>query len=322
LGEIAHIGAGVSYLQKLDMRPNEEHPPLAKVLAALPLVFHGVHADYSQVSWTFSGNGFFKQFFREWIFGHWLITRWNEPLQTVFWARQPMLFLTLVVGVILFVHGRRLGDPWGGLLCLCAYATMPAMLAFGPLVLTDIAITLFVTLTLWTFANMWRSPTRVTILQFGLALGGASLSKFSAGLLFFCFPAFILSLHWRPVPGQPTDKAELRAWRRLRWWSLSKGVLFAALVVYVVYLFSRGTSQPTDSNLDWNHGLLDVHNFVRQRSLRRVLIDEYGFSHPTVYVPEAQFWNCQEAAPENGGKWAIVSANLIQESHNCVWLLR
>ena len=33
--EMAHIGAGVSYLQKLDMRMNEEHPPLAKVLAAL-----------------------------------------------------------------------------------------------------------------------------------------------------------------------------------------------------------------------------------------------------------------------------------------------
>jgi hypothetical protein len=30
--EIAHIGAGVSYLQKLDMRMNPEHPPLAKVL--------------------------------------------------------------------------------------------------------------------------------------------------------------------------------------------------------------------------------------------------------------------------------------------------
>ena len=34
--EVAHLGAGVSYLQKLDMRMNIEHPPLGKVLAALP----------------------------------------------------------------------------------------------------------------------------------------------------------------------------------------------------------------------------------------------------------------------------------------------
>ena len=28
IDEVAHIGAGVSYLQKLDLRFNEEHPPL------------------------------------------------------------------------------------------------------------------------------------------------------------------------------------------------------------------------------------------------------------------------------------------------------
>jgi 4-amino-4-deoxy-L-arabinose transferase-like glycosyltransferase len=516
--EMAHIGAGVSYLQKLDMRMNEEHPPLAKVLAAVPLVIRGVHADYSHVSWTFSGSGMFKQFLGEWIFGHWLITRWNDPIATVFWARQAMLFLTLVLGIVLFLYGSRLGDKWGGLLCLCVFATMPVMLAFGPLVLTDIAITLFAVLTLWAFASMWRSPSRGTVLRFGLAFGGALLSKFSAGLLFFCFVAFILSLRWRPAPEQPRDKAELRAWRRLRWRSLTKGVLVAALVVYAVYfvlswneptdslgilghnaaalllrralmppwIYLRGlaifafTAKPpsyilgrwyphgvwfyfpvlfllksslafllllvlalavglvakfrpvrlavipegmelhwravwifllvftgacilsrfqfsirhfsvslallilllaplpralnqlrsagwpgaragvwltvalalasvvtavraypyylpflnslsggrpgyllvADSNLDWNQGLLAAESFVRQRGLTHVLIDAYGFSDPTVYVPEGQFWNCQEAVPKDGGQWAIVSVNLIQESHNCIWLMQ
>ena len=245
IDEVAHLGAGVSYLQKLDMRMNEEHPPLAKALAAVPLVVRGVHADYSHVSWTFSA-GLFKQFFGEWVFGHWVIARWNDPIATVFWARLPMLFLTLVLGIVLFAYGSRLGDPWGGLLCLCAYATMPVMLAFGPLVLTDMAITLFAVLTVWAFASMWRSPSRGTALRFGLALGGALLSKFSAGLLFFCFAAFILSLRWRPAPEQPADKAELRAWRRIRWWSLTKGILFGALVVYAVY-FVLSWNEPTDS---------------------------------------------------------------------------
>jgi len=63
--EVAHIGAGREHLQKLDMRMNEEHPPLAKVLAAVPLVIRGVHADYSHVSWTFSGSGIFKQMLGE-----------------------------------------------------------------------------------------------------------------------------------------------------------------------------------------------------------------------------------------------------------------
>lgn len=515
--EVAHIGAGVSYLQRLDMRLNEEHPPLAKALAALPLVFRGIHADYSTASWTFSGSGFFKQVLGEWVFGDWLISRWNEPLSTVFWARQPMLLLTLALGVLLFLYGRRLGDEWGGLLCLCVYATMPVMLTFGPLVLTDMAITLFAVLTLWTFANMWKSPSHRTILWFGLAFGGALLSKFSSGLLFFCFPAFILSLRWRPLPQQPQDKAELKAWRRLRRRSLFKGVVLAALVVYAVYfvlswneptdsmsflghnmasLFLRrllmppciylrglvlfaligkppafilGHSYPhgvwfyfpllfllksslafllllvlalavglmarsrsprlvlipegmelhwravwvflaiftaacifspdqftirhfsisiallilllaplpralkllrrsgwaparavawctlvlalastatavraypyylpflnslsagrpaydlvADSNLDWNQGLLDTEDFVRQHGLTRVLVDAYGFSDTTIYVPQAEFWNCQEAKPHDGGQWAVVSADFIRESHNCIWLL-
>jgi 4-amino-4-deoxy-L-arabinose transferase-like glycosyltransferase len=517
IDEVAHIGAGVSYLQKLDMRMNEEHPPLAKALAAVPLVVRGVHADYSHVSWTFSA-GLFKQFFGEWVFGHWVIARWNDPIATVFWARLPMLFLTLVLGIVLFACGSRLGDPWGGLLCLCTYATMPVMLAFGPLVLTDMAITLFAVLTVWAFASMWRSPSRGTVLRFGLALSGALLSKFSAGLLFFCFAAFILSLRWHPAPEQPADKAEVRAWRRIRWWSLTKGILFAALVVYAVYFvlswneptdslsllghnaaalllrrvlmppwiylrglalfaitgkppaFILGHSYPhgvwfyfpvlfllksplafllllllalmvslvaklrlvqlavvpkglelhwravwvslavftgacilsrmqfsirhfsvplvllvlllaplprtleslrrsawpaaralvwltvalalasvvtavrayphylpflnslsagrpgyalvSDSNLDWNQALPEVEDFVQQHGLKRVLLDEYGFSEPGMYVPESQFWNCQQPASEDGGQWAVVSANLIEDGHNCPWLLR
>src|SRR5947209_5814081 len=182
--EAAHVGAGVSYLQKLDYRMNEEHPPLAKVLAAIPLVLRGVHADYSHTSWTFSA-GFFHQYLGEWVFGHALITQWNDPYTTMFWARVPMLLLTLVLGWVLYAYGTRLGDQWGGLLCLLTYATMPAFLVFGPLVLTDTVVTLFSVLTLWTFADMWQVPERTTVVKFGLALGGALLSKFSAGLLFF-----------------------------------------------------------------------------------------------------------------------------------------
>ena len=45
--EVAHIGAGLSYVQKLDLRFNDEHPPLAKILTGLSLAMRGVRADYS-----------------------------------------------------------------------------------------------------------------------------------------------------------------------------------------------------------------------------------------------------------------------------------
>src|SRR5207253_3824859 len=118
----------------------------------------------------------------------------------IFWARMPMLLITLLLGWLIYIYGTKLGNAWGGLLCLCFYATMPTFLTFGPLVLTDIVFTFFALLTLWTFADMWRSPEQNTVVKFGLALGGAILSKFSAGLLFFCFVAFVLSLRLWKLP--------------------------------------------------------------------------------------------------------------------------
>jgi hypothetical protein len=118
--EVAHIGAGVSYLQKLDMRMNLEHPPLAKVFAAIPLVFSEVRADYSHPSWSISNHGV-GGMLGEWSRGHFLALRWNNPGSTVLWARVPMLLLTLVLGVLVYRFASELGGPWGGLLCVVAY---------------------------------------------------------------------------------------------------------------------------------------------------------------------------------------------------------
>src|ERR1700689_4882765 len=191
IDEVAHIGAGVSYLQKLDMRMNEEHPPLAKVLAAIPLVLRGAHADYSHLSWTFS-NKLFNQLLGEWVFGDWFLMRWNDPYSTMLWARAPMLLMTLLLGFILYIYGSQLGNAWGGLLCLSPFVTMPAFITFGPLVITDIAVTLFWVLTVWQLPNMWNSPSRGTVVKFGLVLAGGFLCKVSSGLFFFLFIAFAL----------------------------------------------------------------------------------------------------------------------------------
>jgi hypothetical protein len=518
IDEVAHTAAGVSYLQKLDMRMNEEHPPLAKVVAALPLVLRGAHADYSHVSWTIS-NKMFAQYLAEWVFGHWFLMKWNDPHSTIFWARMAMLTMTLVLGAVLFVFGSRLGGPWGGLLSLSAFVTMPMFLAFGPLVITDVAIALFWLLTVWQLPKLWQSPRRGDVVRFGLALAGALLSKFSAGLLFFVFVAFALSLRFKPLPEQPVEKIELRKWRRRGWRNVFVGTMWAAFFVYVVYLvlswnqpsssfdviphfstslvlrrllmppwvylrglmgfaFSAG-SRPTfilghayshgvwfyfpvlfflksqlafllllalaivlallakrvaprqavipaglqmqwrslwvslvvfvavcmvnrldisirhfsialalmclllaplpralellretrpqfaslakwiavalaaislisvmraypnyipylnslsmgrpgyvlvnDSNLDWNQALPEVEKFVQRQGLKQILLDEYGFSEPAAYLPEAKQWNCQQPGPSDGGEWAAVSANFMMDSGNCIWLMQ
>jgi hypothetical protein len=264
IDEVAHIGAGVSYLQKLDLRMNPEHPPLAKLLAALPLVLRGVHADYSHLSWTFSGGNVFNQFLGEWVFGDWLIMRWNDPYSVVGWARVPMICVMLLLGLTLYILGSRLGGTWGGLLCLCVYVSMPAFLAFGPLVITDVLIGLFWVLAVWQLPEMWRSPSRLGVIKVALILAGAFLTKFSSGLLFLVFIALVLSLRWKGVSEQPTDKLARRRWRRHVWLNLIKATMWAALFVYVFY-FVLSLHQSTDTfNI--------IPHFPASTLLRRLLM--------------------------------------------------
>jgi hypothetical protein len=520
IDEVAHIGAGVTYLQKLDLRFNEEHPPLPKVLAALPLVLRGTHADYSHISWTFS-ESFIPAFVGQWIFGQWLLTKWNDPASILPWARAPMLLLTLLLGWAVFAYARRLGGNWAGLLCLSVFVSTSTFIAFGPLAITDLPITLFSVLTLWTFAAVWQNPIRKNIGLFSLCLAGALLSKFTASILFFAFVAFALSIRWRAVSALPATKPEARAWRRARWRATVKGILGAAVVVYLFYfifsihqstdalnrlghsaatepfrrlvmpawLYLRGMllvlvtgSRPTfilghsyphgvwfyfpvvfllkshpaflallalaaalgltlkkklreqpdaqmipdnfaihwrvlwvslivftafcllsrldisirhfcipiallilllaplpqliarlrffgltsariaaitvvvlvlaclstavriypyyfpyhnalsfghpayelvnDSNVDWNQSLPEAKRFADLHGLQKINLDEYGFSDPAVNVPQAEVWNCQQPTPADSEKWAVLSANMILDGHNCAWLLQ
>jgi hypothetical protein len=515
--EVAHIGAGVSYLQKLDLRMNLEHPPLAKILAAIPLVLRGVRADYSDPSWIVSHQGF-GGMLGEWSWGHSVALHWNDPRSTVLWARVPMLLLTLALGIVVYRLASELGGPWGGLLCVAAYATTPTFLVFGPLVLTDVPITFFAVLTMWSFASLWYAPSRRAASIFGLLLGAAFLTKFSSGLLLFCFLAFRLILRFAPLPEMPKEQGELRSWRRVRGRYMWQGIFVAALTVYVTYfilswreptdwldvlghgtaslflrrmlmpayLYLRGlaffaltSSRPafllghsyahgvwfyfpvvfvlkstlafllmlalaaslaliwrrahrdssiipqgkqfhwraawvflfvisgfclisrmtisirhftipillmilllapvphiinqlrvsarpvagvivgayvllgiasvltvvraypyyfpflnsfsfgrpgyevaTDSNLDWNQALPEVNTYAEQHGLKEVLVDQYGLNDPTVYVPRARFWNCQEPQAIDGGHSAVVSGDMIEDAHNCAWLLQ
>src|SRR5262249_38285574 len=138
-----------------------------------------------------------------------------------------------------------------------------------PLVITDVSITLFALLTMWTLADLWREPNRDNIVKFSLALAGALLSKFSAGLLLFGFLTFTLSLRINRTADLPAEKLERRSWRRRRIWSLSKGILLSLAIVYAVY-FILTLRQPLDS---YN----TIPHFPASPLLRRLLMPAWTY---------------------------------------------
>src|SRR5260370_29875330 len=112
---------------------------------------------------------------------------------------------------------------------------MPVCVPFVPFVLRYVVFALLGVLPFWHLPELWRSPSRRIVRKLVISLAGAFLSKFSSGLLFFVFVALALSLRWRAVPEQPTEKAARRAWRRRAWRNLAKSTRWAALFVYVFY---------------------------------------------------------------------------------------
>jgi dolichyl-phosphate-mannose-protein mannosyltransferase len=243
--EVAHVGAGLSYLQRLDLRLNPEHPPLGKALAAIPLAIRGAHADYSSSAWKLSAD-FFSAYGAQWIFGDAVLGRWNGWEPTLMWARFPMLILTLLLGWFVYRYGIRLGGHWGGLLCLTAYATTPAFLVFGPLVITDLPVTLFSVIALWQLGEIWAAPSAKKALLFGLAVGASLLSKFTGLLLIPVILVLFVQTRFWPTSSQPTENGQRKAWRRARWRCVLRGALLAALFVYVFY-FILSWNQPNDA---------------------------------------------------------------------------
>jgi hypothetical protein len=77
-----------------------------------------------------------------------------------------------------------------------------------------------------------------------------------------------------------------------------------------------------DSNLDWNHALPEVERFARQHGLQDVPLDMYGFSDASAFVPHFRLWDCQAPAAADAGIWAVVSANMILDGHNCSWIMQ
>jgi hypothetical protein len=112
--------------------------------------------------------------------------------------------------------------------------------------------------------------------------------------------------------------------------ALAASCLFTAVRAYPYYfpyINALSLGRPdyalvNDSNVDWNQSLPEVRRFAQQHGLQRIGLDAYGFSDVTVFVPEAQSWNCQKPAPESAGQWAALSANFILDGHNCAWLLQ
>lgn len=171
--EPVHIAAGVEIVRGGTGRWNPEHPPLAKALAGLALTGLDVRPAGDPIA-NPSHAGLLLSFLYE-----------NQtPAETIlFRARLP--FVALFLALLLAVRreaGRRFGTVAGGV-ALAFAALDPNLIAHAGVVHTDLAVTLFLVLSLGPLARIPDAADRLAPVTLGVLWGLAFLSKYSAPLL-------------------------------------------------------------------------------------------------------------------------------------------
>lgn len=172
--EIVHIPAGYYHLVAGEFQLNNEHPPLVKMWAALPLLFiqpnesldpAQARGNYSQETWRY-----LEQFWP----GN------KDRFKTIsFWTRAMMIPITLGLGILIFIFARDLFGARAALLAVALYTLEPTVLAHGRIVHTDLPaafayLLFFFVLRYYLIA---RTPRRALLL--GLVTGLALCIKFS-----------------------------------------------------------------------------------------------------------------------------------------------
>jgi Dolichyl-phosphate-mannose-protein mannosyltransferase len=185
-----HLAGGVTALTDHQLRITPEHPPLPKVLAALPaLVAHPVipHGE----SWQ-RGNGF--TYPTEFLQAQ---ADAGKLKRVTFLSRLVPLAIAVGTGWVLYALAARLFGRGAGLLAGGLWLTTPFVLGLGHIDGNDVGFTLSVILAVLALVRYLRVPTWLNAGIVGLA-GGATLLVRITGLAVVPVLAAIIVLITRP----------------------------------------------------------------------------------------------------------------------------
>jgi 4-amino-4-deoxy-L-arabinose transferase-like glycosyltransferase len=171
--ELYHIPAGYYHLSEGFFRIGSEHPPLAKMWAALPLLAMDVSAPppflpgepYADMTWRLTS-------------GFWLENR-ERFLAICAVTRLLMVLLTLALGGLVFAHARRLLGPRAALFAVALFCVEPTLLAHGRVVGTDVPAAFAYLLAFYALGAYARARTWPRALLVGVAAGAALVTKLS-----------------------------------------------------------------------------------------------------------------------------------------------
>jgi len=127
--EIVYLPVGIRYLERGDELINNEHPPIFKIISALPAMFLPHNIDKAIIEGSQN----------QWKFG---FTFWFESSNNVdnllHAGRAPTILLTLLLFLSVWLWTRRNIGEWAGIAALGALVFNPNLIAHGSLIANDI----------------------------------------------------------------------------------------------------------------------------------------------------------------------------------------
>lgn len=224
IDEGLHITSGYTILRTGEFRLVEEHPPLVKMWAALPLLSvpdlpdPRTLAPWNEAAEPTTESLPLLRMTQQWLYPYQPIDR------LVFSARVMVALLALLLGAVVFRWAKDLWGWKGGLLALFLLAFDPNILAHAAIAGTDLGAACFIALALFSLSRFLRRPTALRLVLAGVTLGLAQGAKLSALML---LPVVIL-LGGLALP-------------RRRLPSLLLVLLIAGLVLWGLYGFEVGS---------------------------------------------------------------------------------
>jgi hypothetical protein len=215
-----HIFAGYMMFHTGDYGLNPEHPPLVKLLAALPLLGRSL--------WTPPPRN--REFKTEAYLGGRDFLAHNDGgnQHLVFRMRLAAGLLALALPVLVFCAAREWFGTTAGLVALVLVSFDPNLLAHSALVTTDMGVTLFFLAGIYAFYRYVKQPSLIRLLVAGIAAGLLLATKHSGILL---APMLVLLIGWEIFAAPKGSRARL---------ALRLGRAFAVIVatgVLVLWCF-------------------------------------------------------------------------------------
>jgi hypothetical protein len=231
LDEPAHIACGMEWLDKGVYRWEPQHPPLARVAAALGPYLLGVRSQgtvkRSLFSMTYEGIA--------------ILDRDQHYDLTLALARLGILPFFWIACLVVYGWGKRYFGAAVGALGVFLFSFLPPVLAHAGLATTDMALTAFLGAAFLSGLVWTEQPTRAHATWFGASTGLAVLSKFSC--LVFLPASVAVALAWYVFSERPKMAWLARAVRE-RLPSFGLAVLIACLLIWAGYRFSVGGGLP------------------------------------------------------------------------------